>query len=183
MRTLFLSLLLIAVTTIGQAQAIQLEEAKVGFTPLDSKITRNGDEFSYKVDEAYTGEFSKDAIAFMNANFNIRNFIEEVSAENYDAYRVTFTSGKGYLSANFDKEGNLLKTYQKFRDMPLPLDIRREVYMANVGWTMTENKYVASGRGDLIEKEIYKIKLEKGNQKRAMKIDPVKSGISVASND
>ena len=85
---------------------------------------------------------------------------------------------------NFDGEGNLVKTYQKFTDIALPLDVRREVYMANKGWTMTQNKYVASGNGDLIEKENYKIKLENGNQKRTMKIDPRTSGgSSVASNE
>ncbi|WP_026934793.1 hypothetical protein [Christiangramia echinicola] len=183
MKTLIFSLLLIAVTTFSQAQEItQLEEAKVGFAPLDAKITRDGDSFSYKVNEAYTGAFSKDAIGFMKANFDIKNFIAEYGKD-YVSYEVTFTSSNGYLSADFDQDGNLVKTFQKFKDIVLPLDIRREVYMANKGWTMTQNKYVASGRGDLIEKEIYKIKLENGNQKRTMKIDPRISGSSVASNE
>ena len=182
MKTLIFSLLLIAVTTFSQAQEItQLEEAKVGFAPLEAKITRDGDSFSYKVNEGYTGEFSKDAIGFMKANFDIKNFIAEYGEE-YDSYAVTFTSSKGYLSADFDDKGNLVKTYQKFKDIVLPLDVRREVYMANKGWTMTQNKYVASGRGDLLEKETYKIKLENGNQNRTMKIDP-RSGTSVASNE
>jgi len=183
MKTLIFSLLLIAVTTFSQAQEItQLEEAKVGFAPLDAEITRDGDSFSYKVNSNYTGAFSKDAIGFMKANFDIKNFIAEIGGD-YNSYVVTFTSGNGYLSANFDDEGNLVKTHQKFTDIVLPLDVRREVYMANKGWTMTQNKYVASGKGDLIEKENYKIKLENGNQKRTMKIDPRTSGSSVASNE
>ncbi|QYA27059.1 hypothetical protein G3I01_16675 [Gramella sp. MT6] len=184
MKTLIFSLLLIAVTTFSQAQEItQLEEAKVGFAPLDTKISRDGDRFTYKVGEAYAGEFSKDAIAFMKANFDIQNFIAEFNGQDYDSYVVTFTSPKGFLTADYDEVGNLVKTYQKFNDIALPLDVRREVYMANKGWTMTKNKYVASGRGDLIEKEMYKIKLENGNQKRTMKLDPRASGSSVASND
>ena len=183
MKTLIFSLLLIAVTTFSQAQEItELEEAKVGFAPLDAEITREGDSFTYKVNEDYAGAFSKDAIGFMKANFDIKNFIAEYG-EDYDSYLVTFTSSKGYLSADFDEEGNLVKTYQKFKDIVLPLDLRREVYMANKGWTMTGNKYVASGNGDLVEKEFYKVKLENGNQKRTMKIDPRASRTSVASNE
>lgn len=184
MKTLIFSLLLIAATGLGHAQEItQLEEAKVGFAPLDAKITRDGDSFSYKVEETYTGEFSKDAIAFMKANFNIQNFIAETAGENYDSYLITLRSGNGYLSADFDKEGNLVKTYQKFQNIVLPLDVRREVYMGNKGWTMTSNKYVAFGKGDLLEKESYRIRLENGNQKRTVKLDPRASATSVASND
>ena len=184
MKTLIFSLLLIAVTAFSQAQEItQLEEAKVGFAPLDTKISRDGDTFTYEVGEAYAGEFSKDAIGFMKANFDIKNFITEFSSQDYDTFVVTFTSAKGFLSADFDGDGNLVRTFQKFNDIVLPLDVRREVYMANKGWTMTKNKYVASGRGDLVQNEMYKIKLENGNQKRTMKLDPRESGTSVASND
>ncbi len=184
MRTLIFSLLLIAVTSFSQAQEItELEEAKVGFAPLDAKITRSGDSFTYTVNESYAGEFTKDAIGFMNANFDINAFIAEFNDGEYDNYLVTLQSSKGFLNADFDKDGNLVKTYQKFKDIVLPLDVRREVYMANKGWTMTQNKYIASGRGELIEKEVYKIKLEDGNKKKSIKIDPRASSTSVASNE
>ncbi|MCB7479711.1 hypothetical protein [Christiangramia sediminis] len=186
MKTLFFSLLLVAVGLVGQAQEqkiTQLEEAKVGFAPLDAKITQSGDSFSYKVEEEYEGEFTKDAIAFMKANFDIQNFISEFEEDKYSSYVVTFRSSKGHLSADFNKEGELVKTFQKFQDIALPLDVRREVYMANKGWTMTSNKYIASGNGDLLEKEIYKVKLENGNQKRNVKLDSRSvSGTSVAVN-
>ncbi|MCH4824244.1 hypothetical protein ML462_13785 [Gramella lutea] len=183
MRTLIFSLLLIAVTTFSQAQEItQLEEAKVGFAPFDTKVTRSGDSFIYTVNESYAGEFTKDAIGFMKAHFDIDNFIAEFEGE-YDNYLVSLRSSKGFLNADFDKDGNLVKTYQKFKDIVLPLDVRREVYMANKGWTMTQNKYIASGRGELIEKEVYKIKLENGSSKKSVKIDPRASGTSVASNE
>lgn len=183
MKTLIFSLLLVAATAVGQAQEIQLEEAKVGFAPIDATITRDGDSFSYSVNENYAGEFTKDAIGFMKANFDIKTFIAEYG-EDYNSYLVTFKSAKGLLSADFDEHGELVSTYQKFNDIALPLDIRREVYMANKGWTMTENKYIASGTGDLLEKEVYKIKLENGNQKRTMKINPKEVGrTSVVSNE
>lgn len=182
MKTLFFSLLLIVTIGVGQAQEIQLEEAKVGFAPLDAKVTRDGDSFSYKVNEKYAGEFTKDAIGFMKANFDIQNFIAAYG-DDYDSYRVSFKSGKGILTADFDEHGELVSTYQKFKDIALPLDIRREVYMANKGWTMTQNRYIASGSRDLLENEVYKIKLENGNQKRSMKINPKEVGrASVVSN-
>ena len=187
MKTLIFSLLFIAVTFVGTAQdqkITQLEEATVGFTPLDAKITQNGDSFSYSVNEAYSGEFSKDPIAFMKANFDINNFITEFEGDKYSSYQVTFNSSKGHLSAQFNSDGELVKTYQKFKDIALPVDVRRDLYMSNQGWSMTSNKYIASGRGEILEKEAYKIKLENGKQKRNVKLDPRSvARTTVASNN
>ncbi|MCM8570617.1 hypothetical protein NE848_14570 [Gramella jeungdoensis] len=185
MKTLIFSLLLIVATSIGHAQKItELEEAKVGFAPLDVEVTENGDSFTYNVHESYAGQFVKDPIAFMKANFDIQNFIATYGDRNYDSYHLTFKSGQGFLKADFDKNGKIVKTYQKFKDIVLPLDVRRELYMAHKGWTMTENKYIASGRGEMLEKELYKIKIEDGSRSQNIKLDPRSmSRTSVASKE
>lgn len=185
MKTFIFLMLLLVATAVGQAQEItQLEEAKVGFSPLDAKITQVGDSYSYKVKEAYTGEFLEDPIAFMKANFDIKNFMAETAEKNYDSYLVNFSCSKGFLEANYNSEGELIKTHQKFKDILLPHEVRQEVYRNNVGWTVTANKYVASGKGDMLDKQLYRVKLEKGNQKRVLKIDPREIGTtSVASNE
>ncbi|MUP46963.1 hypothetical protein E0K83_14550 [Gramella sp. BOM4] len=185
MRTLIFSLLFVFAATIAQAQEItQLEEAKVGFAPLDADIFEDGDSFTYTVNEAYTGEFVDDPIAFMKANFDIQSFIEIYEDRGYDRYNITFQNGKGYLKAEFDNDGEIVKTFQKFKDIVLPLDVRRELYNSNKGWTMVSNKYIGSGRGDLLENEVYKIKLENGKSKRSVKIDPrTVAKTSVASNN
>lgn len=185
MKTLIFSFLLILATAVAHAQQItELEEARVGFAPLNVEVIENGDNFTYKVHESFAGEFVKDPIAFMKANFNIKNFIDTHKEQDYDSYDVTFKSEQGYLSANFDKDGELVKTQQRFKDIPLPLDVRRELYMANKGWTMTENKFIAAGRGEILEKQLYKIKMEKGNLSRKVKLDGTAfTRASVASNN
>ena len=184
MKTLIFSLLLVFAASMGHAQQItELEEAKVGFAPLDVEVVESGDNFTYRVTESFTGEFVDDPIAFMKANFDIQNFMAAYEDRNYNSYHITFQSGKGFLKADFDKEGELVRTYQKFKDIVLPLDVRRELYNDNKGWNMTKNKYIASGRGELVEKEVYKIKVENGNKKRNLKIDPRSiAKTSVASN-
>lgn len=184
MKTLIFTLLLVVVTSLSHAQKVtELEEAKVGFAPLDVEVSANGDSFTYKVAEAYTGEFVEDPIAFMKANFDIQNFIAAYEDRNFNSYQITFKSGQGFLKADFDKNGELQGTYQKFKNIVLPLEVRRDLYTATKGWTMTGNKYMASGRGDLLEREIYKVKLEKGNRKQTVKLDPRSNArSSVVSN-
>ncbi len=183
MRSLIFSLLIIAATAVGHAQQIELEEAKVGFDSPDSKIVKDGDSYSFKVKEAYTGEFSDNPIAFMKSNFDIQGFIESFKNEDYDRYKVTFVSSQGMLEAVYNEEGELLKTYQRFTDIVVPSEVKHELYRTHKGWTMTKNKYTASGTGDLVDKELYKIKLENGNQTQRIKIDPKTIGAtSVVSN-
>ncbi len=173
MKTLIVLLLLVGFISTSQAQEItELEEAKVSFAHNAVKVSSNLDEYTVTVKENFTGEFIKNPIAFMKENFDINDFIAAIDNDKYEEYLVTFKSSKGYLEANYDKDGTLVKTTQRFKDIVLPLNVRRALYKNHKGWTMTQNKYLASGKSDRIDNEVYKIKLENGNKKQNVKIDP-----------
>lgn len=183
MRTLIVLLLMVGWISTSQAQITELEEAKVSFAPKAVKITSNLDNYTFVVKENHAGEFVKNPIKFMKENFDINAFITSIDNDDYDEYIVTFRSSKGYLEANYDDDGNILKTSQRFTDILLPHKVRRELYKNNEGWTMVQNKYLASGKGERIDREVYKIKLENGNKRRNVKIDPEEiGGVGVASN-
>jgi len=184
MKTLIVLLLLVGLISTSQAQQItELEEAKVSFAHNAVKVSSNLDEYTITVKESFTGEFIKNPIAFMKENFNINAFIAAINNDKYEEYLVTFRSSKGYLEATYDKDGTLVETSQRFVDIVLPLDVRRELYKNNKGWTMVQNKYLASGKSDRLDNQVYKIKLVNGNDKMNVKIDPMAIGDSkVASN-
>ncbi|TVZ28606.1 hypothetical protein JM83_3741 [Gillisia sp. Hel_I_86] len=184
MKTLIVLLLLVGLISTSQAQQItELEEAKVNFAPNAVKISSNLENHTFIVKESFAGEFIKNPIAFMKENFDIKTFITSIDNDVYDEYLVTFKSSKGYLEASYDDDGTLLKTNQRFKDIVLPLKVRRALYKNHTGWTMVQNKYLASGNGDRIDKEVYKIKIENGNKKQHIRIDPRDIGNSeVASN-
>ncbi len=184
MRTLIVLLLLVGFISTSQAQQItELEEAKVNFALNPIKISSNLEEYTFIVEESFAGEFIKNPIAFMKENFDIKAFITSIDNDKYDEFLVTFKSSKGYLEANYDKDGTLVETSQRFKDIVLPLNVRRELYKNNIGWTMVQNKYMASGKSDRIDKEVYKIKLENGKKSLNVKIDPRDIGNSeVASH-
>lgn len=178
MRTLILLLLLVGWIGTSQAQQItELEEAKV-IAPNTVEISSDLDNYTFIIKENYVGEFIKNPIGFMNENFDINAFIATINNDDYDEYIVTFKSAKGYLEANFDDDGTLLKTSQRFKDIVLPLNVRRELYRNHKGWTMVQNKYLASGKGERIDREVYKIKIKNGNQSQNIKIDPRAIGAS-----
>ena len=170
---------------IGNAQAqkvIQLSEARVSYSP-EMKLTGNLNNLEVKVKEDYAGQFAHNPIKFMEDNFNIHDLIGSLDAKTYDQFDVTFKSKKGYLMASFDKNGELMKTSQKFRDIPLPRELNQQLWRDYKGYSMVKNKYVASGRGNTITKQHYLITLKNGKDQQNVKLSPaIVAGGKVATN-
>lgn len=173
----FIILFLLAGIATGHAQVIQLDEARV----TNAKILNVGDS-KYIVLEDYSGQFMKNPIVFMKENFDIHSLIEELQGEDYDSYIVEFRNKKGFLIANFDKEGNLESTLQRFKNIPLPLAVSRDLVSNYQGWIATKNLYIASGKEDMIDKELYRITLKNGKSTQRVKIIPDRPSRGLASN-
>ena len=173
-------LFLLAGIVTGQAQIIQLDEARVNARAV--KIIANGEDLKYVVLEDYSGQFLKNPIAFMKENFDIHPLIKQLKEKNYVSYLVEFRNSRGYLEAHFDRKGKLISTAQKFRDIPLPLSVSRELVTNHKGWTMKKSLYLASGKGDAVDKELYRITLKNGNSTQNVKIIPASPSRGLASN-
>ncbi|CAM4025724.1 hypothetical protein [Gillisia hiemivivida] len=174
MKTMLLFVILLLSMGAMQAQeVIQLGEARISYNPDAIVVDSDLNSLSFTVKEKYNGEFSKNPIQFMKQNFDFKGLLSSLEgSDDFYEFLVTFKSKKGYLEATYNIEGELVNTYQKFSNKTLPLDIRRQVYTQNQGWTMVSNKYVASGRFDRIDKEFYKIKLANNNKLKNIKVVP-----------
>ena len=185
------SLLLFWVVSVKAQEVTQLEETKVTFEPFVTDVVSNLDNYSFIIEENYAGEFGKNPINFMKENFNIKGFISyldgqestDLQKSHYESYQVTFSSNKGYLNAKFSKDGELEETAQNFKNIALPLNVRRELYTSYKGWNMVKNTYTASGKSDQIDKELYRIKIKNGNRSQIVKIVPDKIGRDIVVRD
>ena len=181
MKKLMLLCCVVLSFSIAQAQTItELDEVKIGFTPLGAKVYQNGNQFTYSIKKANAAEFIQNPIGFMYDNFDIKNFIASVD-EDYDYYSLKINSTKGSMLAKFNRHGDLIKTIQGFQDILLPLEVRGKVYKDNNGWTMVKNKFSGITDGEILRKEVYKVWLEKGDLRKTVKLKGSNDGISVAS--
>ena len=177
-----LTLILIAgwaLTTYSQ-KVIQLEETKLNFDPTSEIVFEDYENGIVKVKEKFATQFQANAIGFLKENFDVLRFLESQDGISGDV-TVTATSAKGFITATFNEDGDIVKNYQRFKDVALPYAIRNEVYASYQGWSITKNKYVASGLRNQIDKQKYLIKLERGKEKARMKISPSSSILRVAS--
>ena len=172
MKTLIVNIiLLLSISMLSAQEVTMLDATRLTYAPSSVSISENGDSFTYVIDENYNGQFAENPIAFMNSHFDIDKFIASSKNENYDSYFVTFKSKNGLLKADFDEHGKLLKTYQKFQDVILPIDLRRDMHSEYEGWTLVKTKYTAKTKGELIVDATYKVKLENGNKRQNLKFD------------
>lgn len=185
------SLLLFWVVSAKAQEVTQLEQTTISFEPFVTDVISYLDNHSFMIKEDYAVEFSENPINFMKENFNIKSFITyldgrkstDLQKSYYESYQVTFSSNKGYLDAKFSKDGELEETAQNFKNILLPLNVRRELYTSYKGWNQVKNTYTASGKSDQIDKELYRIKIKNGNRSQIVKIVPDRMGRDIVVRD
>jgi len=185
------SLFLFCIVSVKAQEVTRLEATTVTFEPFVTDVISYLDNNAFMVTESAAGEFTKNPINFMKANFDIQNFISyleqkkstDLQKSHYESYQVTFSSDKGYLEAKFSKDGELTETAQNFKNILVPLNIRRELYTNYKGWNMVKNTYTASGKSDQIDKELYRIKLKNGNKSQTVKIVPDRMGRDIVARE
>ena len=118
MKTLIISAVLcLSVTILSAQEVMELDPTELTYAPFNLSTIEQEDSFSYNVNERFNGQFAEDPIAFMNAHFDIQKVIDASENKKFDSYIVTLKSKDGYLKADFDQKGNLLKTQQNFKNV------------------------------------------------------------------
>lgn len=175
MKTLVVILIVLNISFASRGQAVtELEETTIEASPIVLAETNFPNEYRYTIKEGYAKEFAKNPIAFMESYFDIYSFIEEVKDKNYHSYLVRFSNEKGFLEADYSKNGDLRRTRQKFKNSFMPQHVRNELFRQTKGWSMVKNSYKGRGKGNLLDKELYRIKVVKGDKSKIVKIDPKK---------
>lgn len=169
MKTLLIICLTVLLSASLNAQeVIQLKEAKVEAPSPFEQFKQNGNEFSFILKETSQGDFQKDPIAFVEKHLDMGNFASYLDSE-YESYVVNIRSSKGFLVGNYNKNGELLYSSYKFKNIALPYALTQQVYLDNVGWKLQKTVFLGNTNGDREETSIYKVTMKNGNQKKTLK--------------
>lgn len=185
MRKLILSLLCVAFVGMAYSQnVIKLDELKMELNPKSLEIDESSNSLTYNVSEDYVGQFHSNPMKYAKQNFNIMDFITANRDKEYDTYLVTFITNKGNLKVNYNKQGEIISSSQKFIDISLPYNSLISVLKANEGYSIVGTKHLAFSRaGGEINKEFYKVKLENSKKNKTVKMNVNRdaSGVAVAT--
>lgn len=169
MKTIILPLILVFwMNTLHAQKVVKLDPVNVNYSSPEIVTTVNVDKLSFEVKEDYHHQFFNDPIRFLEDNFDY----PALKLSGYGDVQVEFKNSKGHLRAIYNKDGELVRTSQRFEDILVSPAVGIELYKKHKGWTMISNRYTAKGKFNKIDKELYKITLVKGNDTRRIRIDP-----------
>ena len=103
------------------------------------------------------------------ANYDVKS--QDFYSENYDLYSVSFYIPEGKIFAEYDQDGNILRTIEKFSDIALPNAITSSVLERFPKWTITKDIYLIRYTDKEGAKQKYKITLVNGNERVKVKLD------------
>ncbi len=104
----------------------------------------------------------------------------EFYEDEYENYSISFFIPEGRILTSYDKDGNVLRTIEKYKNIDLPSAVSQAIYKNYKGWTMTKNAYLVNYHDKKgVTKKEYKILLEKDNQRMRVKTD--ENGVIIKS--
>ena len=185
MKKLILSLLCFSIVGMVYSQGIiKLDELRMEFNPKSLELDESSNSLTFNVSEDYVGQFHANPLKYARENFSIEDFIEANQDKSYDKYIVSFITNKGKLKINYNKDGDVISSSQRFTDINLPNRTIVKVLKANEGYRIVGTKHLAFTKsGWAIDKEFYRVKLENGKSKKNVKMNVTRdaTGYAVAT--
>jgi hypothetical protein len=103
------------------------------------------------------------------AAFNVKN--SEYYEDDYDNYVISFYIPEGSILAAYDRDGNLLRTIEKFKNISIPAAVREAVAKRFPNWVITKDVYLVNYEDSKGSRKVYKLLLENGNKRLRTKTD------------
>ncbi|MGI9531890.1 nicotinate-nucleotide adenylyltransferase [Lutimonas sp.] len=105
----------------------------------------------------------------MVAKFDVKS--SEFYEDGSDFYRVYFYIPDGKVVAAYDRDGKILYTIEKFKNVALPESVASSVADRFPGWKIAKDVYKVNYDATLGSKKQYKIVLENGKKRIRVKVD------------
>lgn len=92
--------------------------------------------------------------------------------DEYESYNISFYIPEGKILAAYDKDGKLLRTIEKYKDIKLPKNVRMAIAERFPNWNIVSDIYKVNYHYlNEVTKKLYKVRLENGNKKMKVKIN------------
>ena len=84
---------------------------------------------------------------------------------------VVHKASNGDITVSYDKNGEIMTTWERFENVSLPKPIRELIAKKHGDWKIVENKYSGSFSNGDMQTSLYKVKLVNRNRSKNLKIN------------
>jgi hypothetical protein len=159
MKKLLLGLFIFGLTTQINAQTIELTEVELSVNYKYLNAT-NSEEIAVPVKKLVN-----EVLAFNEDN-------TDVYIDDNGEYSVSFYIPEGEIIAAFNNDGKILRTFEKYNNIRLPLEVLQMIANRYPNWAIAGNTYLVSFHCDKgVTKKLYKIRLENMDEVLNIKTD------------
>ncbi len=104
------------------------------------------------------------------AMYDLKN--SDLYDDRYDTYTVSFYIPEGRIVAAYDKDGVVIRTIEKFKNVKLPIAVTQAINERYPKWTLAKNAYsVNYYPNNAKAKKQYKVKLENNGEVIRIELD------------
>jgi hypothetical protein len=104
------------------------------------------------------------------AMFDLKN--SEYYNDEYDTHYISFYIPDGKILAAYNKDGKLIRTIERFKNIKLPEKVQMAIAKRFPNWSMTSDIYKVIFHKDNDDaKKQYKVRLENGDKRMKVKLD------------
>jgi hypothetical protein len=162
MKKVILGLFILGLTTAMFAQNTNIEE-------LPTVVLHN---VNYKYLSGVNIEHEAQIVGFLQnevANFDLKK--ADVYEGEESSYEIFFMIPNGYICVNYNNNGEITSTLEKFNNSKLPPIVSSSVTNKYPGWSISKNTYSVQYNQVKGTAKSYKLILENGNQRIRIKTD------------
>lgn len=165
MKNVVIGLLLIGLTSLGFSQNTgEIEEIQLEGVEITNINLSYLEKVQEKVLPAIVISLENEASVF-----DVKELDEFDGRKEF--FKVKFTSSKGYIIADYDRNGKIVKTSERFRDIALPKNLIKAVLKQYPKSSFLMVAYNVD-YDDNTAKKIYKIKIMNAGKKKNLAINP-----------
>tara|TARA_R110002050_G_scaffold286468_3_gene436953 strand:- start:34639 stop:35148 length:510 start_codon:yes stop_codon:yes gene_type:complete len=163
MKKVLFGLLALGLTTQSYSQIIKTEEL--------SEVVVVATNFKY-LNDVNSEEVASIPVELLQrkvAAYDVKD--SEFYQDEYGVYNITFYIPQGKILAEYNGEGKIVRTIERFKDINLPMSVKKAVLDKYPKWTITKDIYMVSYTDNSGSKKTYKLKLENGGETIRVKTD------------
>ncbi|MEL0456295.1 nicotinate-nucleotide adenylyltransferase [Flavobacteriaceae bacterium SZ-1-7] len=146
--------------SLGMYAQIQLPEVEI--TAVNYKYLNSVDSGD--------NDLSVQMLEEQVAMYDLKN--SDLYSDEYDTYTVSFYIPQGKILAAYDKNGKVIRTIERFKNIKLPKDVRDALATRFPNWDLDKDVYSVTYHtvGPNVKKQ-YKVKLTNGDEVVRVKIN------------
>lgn len=174
MKNFVIGLFVIGLTTLGFSQErnskveeVQLKDVIVTNTKRAVPLTNINFSYLNEVQDKTTSKFVK-ALESVASRWNV---MESPLYDGRDeSFKTIFRGTKGYIIATYDRNGKILTTQERYRDIKLPKKLVKSILMEYPESHFLKVVHYISYDHEKLLKKTFRVKIMNDDQKRNLKI-------------